>query len=465
MSAKWIALSGLFITLWACSGPTGPAGPEGPTGEAGPPGPQGATGPAGEAGPPGPPGSAGEAGAPGQVIAGDSGLMTAIVPVSCLSPCHGFNGVVTQYQSSVHFTTHLSTAGGPEAAEWTTYGSPCGNCHAIDGLSQRVAGAVGTSQGGVVVNLAHGELEYQLPDSGTLGEANYVGSAAVAEVYCTTCHAVTNANDPHKTGIPWTPGSFPLVVPSGNTSQSFVEKSPSTGAVTGTIIPGLVDGGSLGTSNTCAWCHRSRKDVTNYIKASNTITSTYWGPHEGPQVDVFSGVGGYHFAGKTYGQSTHQLKLQCADCHMGPVADNSNVPDHSFDPKLSACIGCHATAVSFDVNGGQSLVRASMNELRALLNSAGYLTLAPAAPFLPLQPSDLSAPSANFALDQTRPGGGADGGPTVLTADQAGALYNYIIIARGGALGVHNPKYTQQLIYDSIVAMGGSPVAVAVRPQ
>ena len=44
---------------------------------------------------------------------------------------------------------------------------------------------------------------------------------------------MTHANDPHETGIPWTPGSFPLnVAPDGGTV--FVEKSPSVGAVTGT---------------------------------------------------------------------------------------------------------------------------------------------------------------------------------------------------------------------------------------
>ena len=59
------------------------------------------------------------------------------------------------------------------------------------------------------------------------------GSATVAEVYCTTCHAVTDANDPHKTGIPWTPGSFPLQVADDGGAIN-IEKSPSTAAVTGT---------------------------------------------------------------------------------------------------------------------------------------------------------------------------------------------------------------------------------------
>ena len=299
---------------------------------------------------------------------------------------------------------------------------------------------VGTVAGGVVTNLASGELEYRNPDSGATAESNYTGSALVAEVYCTTCHAVTNANDPHKTGLPWTNGSFPLVVPAGANSLSFIEKSPTLNATTGTAVPGLIDGGSQGAGNTCVFCHKSRKDVTAYITASNRITSTFWGPHEGPQADVFSGLGGYAYANKTYGESTHQLKLQCVDCHMPNVANNANVPDHSFAPRLSACLGCHATATSFDVNGGQSLVRASMTELRTLLNNFGALTRSTTAPYLPIQPSDLSDPASVLSLDTPRPNGAADGGATIMTADQAGALYNYILVARGGAMGVHNTE-------------------------
>ena len=76
--------------------------------------------------------------------------------------------------------------------------------------SSASSGNVLTTDDAGVVNLASGELQYAAPDTGALSTANYTGSATVAEVYCTTCHAVTDANDPHKTGIPWTPGSFPL---------------------------------------------------------------------------------------------------------------------------------------------------------------------------------------------------------------------------------------------------------------
>jgi hypothetical protein len=174
-------------------------------------------------------------GAQGPATIGDGGATIGVaIQISCVSPCHGFNGVVSQFQASVHYTEYLAniSSATPET-EWTTPGAPCGNCHAIDALQEHAAGHVLTTDGGGVANLASGELQYRDPATGALSSANYAGSATVAEVYCTTCHAVTDANDPHKTGLPWTPGSFPLQFPDDG-GTVFIEKSPSTSAVTGT---------------------------------------------------------------------------------------------------------------------------------------------------------------------------------------------------------------------------------------
>jgi hypothetical protein len=365
--------------------------------------------------------------------------------------------VVSQFQTSVHYTEYLAnvSSAAPEA-EWTTPGAPCGNCHAIDALAQRLAGTVGTLNDAGVTNLASGELEYLDPALNMVESASYTGSATVAEVYCTTCHAVTNANDPHRTGLPWTPGSFPLQVPTGATNEAFIEKSPTLTATTGSSA------GALGAANTCVWCHKSRVDVTTYITASNVLTSPYWGPHEGPQADIFSAKGGYQFAGQTYGTSTHQLELTCVDCHMPDVAENSGVANHSFEPQLSVCLNCHMAATSFDVNGGQSLITKGMLELQAALNNAGFLTRSTAAPYAPLSGTNLT--DDQFPLDQVLPGGGPDGGATTLTANQAGALYDYILVARGGALGVHNPTYVQQIVYDSITAITNKAPISIPRP-
>jgi hypothetical protein len=151
---------------------------------------------------------------------------------------------------------------------------------------------------------------------------------------------------------------------------------------------------------------------------------------------------------------------------MAPVVANQNVADHSFNPKLSVCLGCHLGATSFDINGGETLNQTEMFELEADLNSAGFLTRSAAAPYLPLTAANLV--DGQFATDSPRTGGGAlDGGAAILlTASQAGALYNYELIAKGGGNGVHNPKYTQQLIFDSIFALTNNPpLSLPVRPE
>jgi hypothetical protein len=46
-----------------------------------------------------------------------------------------------------------------------------------------------------------------------------------------------------------------------------------------------------------------------------------------------------------------------------------------------------------------------------------------------------------------------------------GALYNYLLLARGSGGGAHNPIYVRQLIYDSVLELTGSaPATVPIRP-
>jgi hypothetical protein len=435
------ALTGILslsVAIAACTGADGEKGEPG------------APGAAGAQGSPGPAGSQGNDGPIGPIGTPDGGLAT-----SCLSPCHGFGGIVEQWKTSTHFAAFIANLDGEEIATWTGP-SACGNCHAMDALGQRVESSVRTQGGGTVTNVTHGELNYKVPSSGSVTEATYAGSSKVASVSCVTCHSVTDATDPHRTGKTYVPGSFPLRVASGQDDEAYLEKSPDTTTITGTAA------GKRGTANTCIFCHKSRKDVTNYIKPSQVLSS-YWGPHEGPQSDVFTAKGGYHYAGRTYGTSTHEQRLTCVDCHMPNAPTNGGAPNHSFYAQLSACQGCHVGTTSFDIGGGQSQIKAALFELQKALNAAGYLTRSAAAPYAALQGSELT--DGNFALDKPRAAPGPDGGTTAVTADQAGAVYNYLILARGGALGAHNPKYTKQLLFDSYFALTGLPPTTLARPQ
>lgn len=454
----------LGLLLVACAGSDGkdgkigPPGARGPRGDAGPPGANGANG---EAGPPGPKGDPGQQGLPGTMLASvDAGTA---VSTSCLSPCHGFTGIVSQWKASTHYATYIANLGGEEVASWTG-ATACGNCHAIDGVAHRLAGDV-SFKGTTGPHASLGQVNYLNSSTHAIAESTYAGSATVAVVDCTTCHAVDDTNDPHKTGKNYTPGSFPLRVPTSSSDQMLIEKSSTAGVSDGT------QAGPYGKGNACIFCHKSRKDVTNYIAASNKLTSTFWGPHEGPQADIYTGKGGYHYAGQTYKSSSHQAFTDgCIKCHMPPVASNDGIGDHSFKPQLATCqaAGCHATATSFDVIGGQSLMEAGIQELRVTLNNLGWLTRSTAAPYEPLSSTDLV--DDQFQTDVVRPQNytaAPDGGkpPSPLTADQAGALYNYLLLARGAAGGVHNPVYVRELVYDSVKALTGkAPQTLPIRP-
>lgn len=406
----------------------------------------GSDGEKGEIGPVGQPGPQGPGGLPGTGGAVDGG--GSILTGACTQPCHTFGGVVDQWRFSNHSHPQENLIGG----------GPCGNCHAVDSLQQRVANKyVVAPDAGTPVGVPNGHMNYSAA-GGPVNEIGYGGATTIGLIHCTTCHDFNPTNDPHVVGK-YVAGSAPLRVKGGATDTVLLEKSPVLGATTGQSV-------SYRAANVCVMCHKSRKDVTAYITAANVISSSHWGPHEGPQADIYSGKGGYQFAGLAYGTSAHAaIGNACVSCHMSPVAGNANVPDHTMKPNVAYCKTCHTsyTGTNFDIQGGRTVVKNGLSELQVALNAAGLLTRAAAAPYGPLADEDLA--DAQFNLDQTRPGGNG-GANFTLDALTAGALYNYLLLARGKDLGVHNPTYEKQLLWDSIKQItGANPTTLASRPE
>ena len=285
MKKSWGITIALGFAVLSCSGTdgkngaTGPAGPKGAKGDTGVPGPAGPQGKTGAQGPEGPQGPAGPAGEPGGE-GGAGGQPSAVLPAgtlnaSCMVPCHTFSGIVEQWKTSRHYATYVANLGGDEVESWTG-AKACGNCHAQDGVQQRLAGNVTYNGTTGPVELANGQLNYKDSGSGKISEIVYAGQATVAVVGCPTCHDDSPDHDPHLTGKNYEAGDFPLRVPSGTDDYAIVEKSSAVGTSDGTQV-------KYRAGNACMWCHKSRKDVTNYILAgTNNITSTSWGPHEGP---------------------------------------------------------------------------------------------------------------------------------------------------------------------------------------
>jgi hypothetical protein len=366
---------------------------------------------------------------------------------ACTKPCHTFNGVVDQWRFSNHSHPQNNEIGG----------GPCGNCHAIDGLQNRVANNFVTlPDSGAPNDVTKGHINYRAGNN-TVQEIGYGGASAIGRIHCTTCHDFNPTNDPHSTGK-YIAGQAPLRVPGGASDQAFLEKSPTdAGGVIGTGL-------AYGVANTCVFCHKSRKDVSFYVtNNTTTITSYRWGPHDGPQSDLYSGEGAYKFAGKTYGNSEHvTIAKKCVGCHMAPVEGNDNVPDHTMKPSLKTCTtgaGCHSqyTGKTFDVLGGQTTVKKALFELQAALNAKGWITRSEVAPYPVLADEELG--DGQFNHDLAKPG-------NALTPAEQGALYNYLVIARGKDFGAHNPRYTKQVLYDTIEVVKGSPPTSGLnRPQ
>ena len=95
-----------------------------------------------------------------------------------------------------------------------------------------------------------------------------------------------------------------------------------------------------GISNLCAKCHQSREASPYPAMGTGTIefpegTSYRWGPHHGPQSNLFAGVGksgAYEIGGKAYSNSWHTNNFEdaCNTCHMADPPYGDHWGGHTF---------------------------------------------------------------------------------------------------------------------------------------
>ena len=174
-----------------------------------------------------------------------------------------------------------------------------------------------------------------------------------------------------------------------------------------------------GEGNLCVNCHQPRRNFPAAEDGVITGITSHWGPHHGPQSAMLLGVGG----SVEGSPSAHYSVVEdtCVTCHMGEGRN------HTYEPNVANCQGCHADLENFDRNGVQTEVQAMLDELGELLVAEGVL-------------------SEN----------GPDGHPTVEEApeDVATALWNWIYVAHeDGSLGVHNSAYTKALLQAGLDAL------------
>jgi len=197
----------------------------------------------------------------------------------------------------------------------------------------------------------------------------------------------------------------------------------------------------IGDGNLCASCHQPRiADPMPVVGGSNvSITSPYWGPHHGTQSAVIAGTTGYEISGTaSYPSGNPHKSAGCNTCHMAEPYGNMagghtfsmTYESHGSETELVAgCNVCHSSLEEFDYNDVMTDVESLLTDLETELVNAGIYDAATGRP-------DVSFGSS---LD--------------LTADEAGALYNYLMIHEDRSMGIHNPGYTKALLQNSIEAL------------
>jgi len=328
---------------------------------AGTEGPQGPPGPAGPEGAAGPAGPEGPEGPAG--ADGAAGAAAEMAELTC-NECHNdtsdLTGKAVSWEESLH--------GSGEATAYAGGRADCSGCHSGGGFSAAIAAGINPA----------GPQESADPNP--------------SRPDCRACHQVHTSY----TGEDWA-----LTTTEPIAMLAFEDVT--------------YDGG---TGNLCANCHQARTPIDEAVDGMIEVTSTHWGPHHGPQSAMLLGLAGGGGVEGSPGAHATMVEDTCVSCHMG----EGDV--HTFEPNVAACQGCHADIEDFDVNGLQTEVQASLDELEAALRAKGLL--------------DEEGTMVVGSYPEA----------------EAAALWNWIYInLEDKSLGVHNPAYTKALLEASLEAL------------
>ena len=364
-------------------------------------GPQGPAGPTGTAGIAAVNGKDGANGADGKNgTNGTNGTATC-------SKCHGKDARLysaqLQYNESKHATGE--TYGGENKAD-------CSGCHNNEGFNSRMA-------------------------TNSFQSSTSTGFSNATPVSCYTCHSIHTAFD------------------------STDLKLKGTGPITAIIDSSLTI--NKGNSNLCINCHQSRVlNVTNITKgqavaklknavATDTIsiTSSRFGPHHGPQGNLYAGQGlsgAFEIAGSaTYSNGAHG-SASCIKCHMADSKTGVQAGGHSMNVSYFAsstattktlntngCTSCHAdaTVLTTLIKTSSTELNGLMSQLKTILGQKKWI-------------DTVSVTGYNVNIIATT------AKPLKVKAVQAQVIFNYKFLAEDLSTGMHNPAYAKALLKNSI---------------
>jgi hypothetical protein len=177
---------------------------------------------------------------------------------------------------------------------------------------------------------------------------------------------------------------------------------------------GTFDGGA---GNLCANCHQIRNEQPVATDGNIDVTSSRFGTHHGAEAQMLLGEGGLDVSGSP---SAHYQMVEntCVACHMGEERN------HTYEPAVERCQTCHADAENYDMNGVQTEVQATFDELTALFNEKGLIN-----------------PENGLWVTGVYP------------EAVANAMWNYKFVEEDQSMGVHNSAFTKALLQQALDAM------------
>ena len=361
-------------------------------------------------------------------------------------------------------TNGINGAPGAPGTPGLDGGNTCLSCHNVDykvvqpathALSGHAAGAALPGRNNSCLN-CHSDEGFKASFATGDITTTFTTTAVTQNIInCTTCHsgghAVASLAISGKDAALRTASAYKL--------------SQTTAGNRGAVAPAILAGNDIildykDNSNSCVHCHQPRRNAITGLAPSTTTfmisLSGATGPHYGAQTAMLEGIFGAEVTGTTVypvkGTGIHRTGSTCVKCHMGDAKNNKG--NHTMIPVLDNCKTCHTGAgvVDFNINGGQTKIKNLHLELAeelvrlrpAIFRIANYSGTKP-----------FTAPNvftdATFSPNEL----------TVITTSNvdsripadvriARGYWNWRFIYQDHSYGLHNPKYAEALLRNTI---------------
>jgi hypothetical protein len=234
-------------------------------------------------------------------------------------------------------------------------------------------------------------------------------------------------------------------------------------------------------SNMCMGCHQGRSSkvqVDNATPNSTVQSPTDYDSYNFINIHYYAAAatlfgtdvrGGYEYDTETYrGQNTfvglHTLDgrtlVDCIGCHLNASDEASDKKRHTFLPQVKDCNLCHSGQDFQDLSGSPG---DNFREIEILVEDVFAAIRDYGENGLP-QPSPVIYDPSAYPYWFKDNGMGANYGNryTDFDFDMLTAAYNFQVALKDPAGYIHNGGYIEQLLFDSICLMGGTPRVVTV---